>query len=172
VSLVNELLHFEDLEIGDQWTSRGRTVTETDIVNFAGLSGDFDPLHVDHEHAKRTTFGKPVAHGLLGLSLVAGLSSQCPAVNTVAFAAIRDWQFLTPIFVGDTVRAVSEVIEKPKAGRRYGRVVWQRKLVSHNGNILQSGTFETLVAMRHPSVRRRERETVPSSRLIATKNPK
>lgn len=77
---MTEPLHFGDLAVGDHWTSFGRTVTETDVVNFAGMTGDYDPLHVDHEFARQTPFGKPIAHGLLGLSLVAGLASQCPSV--------------------------------------------------------------------------------------------
>jgi acyl dehydratase len=145
------------------------------VVNFAGLSGDYDPLHVDHEHARQTTFGKPIAHGLLGLSLVAGLSSQCPAVNTMAFAALRDWQFLAPVFIGDTVHAVTEVIDKPSSGRRTGRVIWKRQLVGHNGNILQTGTFETLVALKNPKVHRRdaaEGRSVPKPHLVGIKDAK
>src|ERR687890_252449 len=61
------LLAFGDLTVDDEWESPARTVTESDVVAFAGLSGDFNPLHVDHEAARAGHFGKPVAHGLLGL---------------------------------------------------------------------------------------------------------
>jgi 3-hydroxybutyryl-CoA dehydratase len=140
-------LHFEDLAVGDHWTSLGRTITETDIVNFAGMTGDFDPLHVDHEYARQTPFGKPLAHGLLGLSLVAGLASQCPCVRTIAFLKIEDWEFLKPVYIGDTVHVETEVIAKTANGRRTGYVTWRRRLVNQAGETVQSGIFQTLVAI-------------------------
>ena len=82
---MSEPLYFENIAVGETWTSLGRTITEADVVNFAGMTGDYDPLHVDHEFARQTPFGKPIAHGLLGLSLVAGLSSHFPCVKTIAF---------------------------------------------------------------------------------------
>jgi acyl dehydratase len=143
---MDEPLHFEDLQVGMVWRSRGRTVTEADIVNFAGLTGDYDPLHVDREFAKQTPFGQPVAHGLLGLSLVAGLGSHFPTVQTVAFVGLKNWEFLRPVFIGDTVHAVNEVSELRENGHRRGVVVWKRQLVKQSGEIVQQGYFETLVA--------------------------
>src|SRR5580700_4891822 len=90
-------LYFDDVAVGQEWDSLGRTVTEADVVNFAGLSGDFNPIHVDHESAREGSFGKPVAHGLLGLSIASGLISNSPRVDTIAFLAIIDWKFLQPI---------------------------------------------------------------------------
>lgn len=158
---MNVAVHFEDLSVGDRWTSRARTITETDIVNFAGLTGDYDPLHVDHEFAKSTPFGRPIAHGMLGLSLLTGLGSHCPAVNTLAFVAIRDWRFLLPVFVGDTVHIVNEVVEKNQSGRRAGQVIWKRQLVNQKGDVVQSGILETLVAARE--IRRRRPEASEES---------
>jgi acyl dehydratase len=120
------------------------------------LTGDYDPLHVDHEFAKGTPFGRPIAHGMLGLSLLTGLGSHCPAVNTLAFVAIRDWRFLLPVFVGDTVHIVNEVIEKNLSGRRAGQVIWKRQLINQKGDVVQSGTLETLVALREIRPRRHE----------------
>src|SRR5207249_9745743 len=76
------VLGFHDLAPGDAWESPGRTVTEADVVAFAGLSGDFNPIHVDHEAARRGPFGRPLAHGLLGLAMASGLASHAPAVAT------------------------------------------------------------------------------------------
>ena len=79
---VDEPRWFEDVSPGDCWRSSARTITETDVVNFAGLTGDFNPLHVDHHFARSTPFGRPIAHGLLGLSLLAGLGSTSRALAT------------------------------------------------------------------------------------------
>lgn len=139
-------LSFDDLQVGDHWKSQARTITETDVVNFACLTGDFDPLHVDHESAADAPFGRPVAHGLLGLSYLAGLGSHAPNVHTVAFLGISDWKFKGPVFVGDTIHAVTQVVALATFGRRTGRVTWQRELVNQEGEIVQCGTFETAVA--------------------------
>lgn len=145
---MSDPVYFEELAVGQTWQSAARTVTETDIVNFACLTGDFDPLHVDHEFARTSPFGRPIAHGLLGLSWVAGLGSNCPRPATLAFAAIREWKFLKPVFVGDTLHVVNEVMDKQARGRRAGQVTWRRRLVNQNGVAVQEGVFETLVAVR------------------------
>lgn len=143
---MSNQLYFEQIQVGMTWTSPGRTVTETDIVNFACHTGDFNPLHIDRVHAEGTIFGKPIAHGLLGLAWVAGLGSNDPNPHTLAFAGIRDWKFLKPVFAGDTVRVETEAIEVENSGRRAGRVAWARKLVNQDGVVVQEGIFETLVA--------------------------
>ena len=109
--------------VGDEWESPRRTVTETDVVLFAGLSGDFNPLHVDHTSAERSPFGRPVAHGLLGLAIATGLMSQAPRVDTLAFLAILEWKFHRPIVFGDTIHALStiESLEPEPNGRRGDR---------------------------------------------------
>jgi 3-hydroxybutyryl-CoA dehydratase len=145
----SEALYFDDVEIGEAWDSPARTVTETDIVNFAGITGDYNPLHVDHEFAKNTLFGKPIAHGLLGLSLVAGLGSFSPWMKTAAFVRIVDWKFLKPIFIGDTVHVRTEIVAKEVRGRgRRGLITWKRQLVTQQGVVVQEGTTETLVEIR------------------------
>ncbi len=148
-------LYFEDLQIGDAWHSPARTVTEADVVNFAGMTGDYDPLHVDHEHARQTHYRRPIAHGLLGLSWVAGLASQSPRVATVAFVAVRNWEFRRPMFTGDTLHVVNTIVEKRASGRRSGHILWRRDLVNQDGVTVQMGYFETLVAVRFPDARKR-----------------
>jgi acyl dehydratase len=146
--IMGNYLYFDDLEVGHAWESPARTVTESDIVNFACLTGDFDPLHVNHAYAATTPFGKPIAHGLLGLSMLAGLGSQFPAVRTLAFLRIREWKFCQPIFIGDTVRAINEVEELEDKGRRGGKVIWRRQLVNQRNEVVQEGFLETFVARR------------------------
>jgi 3-hydroxybutyryl-CoA dehydratase len=149
-----EKYFFEDLQIGDSWKSPARTVTETDVVNFAGITGDFDPLHVDYEFARNSPYHRPIAHGLLGLAWAAGLASQCPRVSTVAFVAVHQWEFRRPIYIGDTIHVVSTVVEKRPNGRRSGFVLWTRELINQEGSTVQSGKFETLVATRLVSANR------------------
>ncbi len=145
-----EPLAFEQLNIGDKWTSADRTVATADLRSFADLTGDHDPLHTDEEFAANGPFGKPVAHGLLGLSLLAGLSSRAPAVLTAALVEIRGWSFVKPVFVGDVVRAVTEIIDLKPKGRRYGEVHWYRQLINQKGEKVQDGILVTLVSRRVP----------------------
>jgi len=143
-----EPLYFDDLHVGDSWVSRSRTVTEADIVNFACHTGDMDPLHIDREFAKNTPFKRPIAHGLLGISWVAGLASMYPAVNTLAFLSVAHWEFQRPIHVGDTLHVVNTIKALAAKGKRRGQVTWHRQLVNQAKEVVQSGIFETLVACR------------------------
>jgi 3-hydroxybutyryl-CoA dehydratase len=140
-------LFFDDFQVGQVWASPSRTVTETDVVNFANITGDFNPLHVDFKFAAQSPYRKPIAHGLLGMSWVAGLGSNYPNVKTVAFTSVREWHFTRPIFFGDTVHVETVCMEKSRAGKRAGRVVWHRKLINDAGLLVQEGLFETLVAI-------------------------
>ena len=128
-----DVLCFDDLIVGDEWESPGRTVTETDVVLFAGLSGDFNPLHSNHDLSKSGPFGRPVAHGILGLAIATGLISHAPRVDTMALLAILEWRFLLPIAFGDTIKVISriEALEPQARGRR-GIVTWHRHILNQN----------------------------------------
>src|SRR5438309_11116357 len=117
MSFTAHHLYFDDIEIGQEWESAGRTITEADIVNFAGLSGDFNPIHLDHEFARATPFQRPIAHGLLVFSMASGLALYIPPMRTLAFVAIRDWQFKGPVFIGDTLRVHTRILEKEMRAR-------------------------------------------------------
>jgi len=144
-----EVLAFDDLQVGDEWESSGRTITETDVVLFAGLSGDYNPLHTDHELSKVGPFGRPVAHGLLGLAVATGLISQSPRVDTLAFLAILQWRFILPIEFGDTIKVLSRVEDKEAQARgRRGIVTWHRSILNQSSRIVQEGRTQTLVRGR------------------------
>ncbi len=140
------VLTFDDLVVGDEWESPGRTVTETDVVLFAGLSGDYNPLHSNHYLARIGPFGRPVAHGILGLAIATGLISNAPRVDTMAFLAILEWKFLLPIVFGDTIKVISRIaaLESQARGRR-GIVTWHRCILNQAGQVVQDGRSQTLV---------------------------
>ena len=144
-----EILSFNDFTIGDEWESPSRTITEADVSNFAALTGDFNALHVDHEAARRGPFRRPVAHGLLGLSFAAGLTSYAPRVDTLAFLGILSWTFHKPILFGDTIRVFSriEMLEARAKGRR-GIVTWHRRIFNQADDVVQEGRTQTLVRSR------------------------
>lgn len=147
-------LYFDDVEVGQEWMSLGRTVTEADIVGFAGLSGDFNPIHVDHAHAANTPFRRPVAHGLLVLSISSGLSLYAPPMRTIAFLALREWEFKEPVFPGDTIRVRTRVLEKHQRARgRRGEVLWGREALNQENKVVMQGKSLTLVEGRGATAR-------------------
>ena len=142
-------LYFDDLEVGQEWTSGGRTVTETDIVNFAGFSGDFNPIHIDAEFAKGTPFRRPIAHGFAVFSIGSGLGVLTPPVRTIAMLRVRVWNFLLPVFAGDTIKMTSRVVEKTLRGRgKRGEVVWYRGITNQDGKTVQEGELVLLIEAR------------------------
>ncbi|MCH2178680.1 MAG: acyl dehydratase [Mariniblastus sp.] len=140
-------LNYDDFEVGQKWVSPRRTVTESDVIGFANMTGDHNPLHVDFDFAAKSHYRQPVAHGLLGMSWVAGLGSHFPNVNTLAFVAVRDWEFQRPIYFGDTVYVETVCKAKTVTGRRTGKVTWLRTLINHRSQVVQQGIFETLVSI-------------------------
>lgn len=142
-------LYFDDLEIGQEWESGGRTVTEADIVNYAGFSGDFNPMHMDREYARNTPFRQPIAHGLGVFSMASGLGVSSPLVRTIALFAVREWKFMNPVYPGDTIRVRTAVVEKKLRGRgKRGEVVWKRTILNQDGKVIQQGEVITLVECR------------------------
>ncbi len=155
-------LFFDDVKVGDEWESLGRTVTEADLVNFAGLSGDFNPIHVDHEFARQTPFRRVIAHGLLVFSIGSGLTLYSPPMRTLAFMGIRDWQLKDPVFIGDTIKVRGRIIniEERARGRR-AVITWSRRILNQADKIVQEGQTLTLVEGR-ASVREPEPTPAPA----------
>jgi 3-hydroxybutyryl-CoA dehydratase len=159
MAFTDNHLYFDDVAIGQEWLSPGRTVTEADIVNFAGLSGDYNPIHMDHEFAKTTPFRRPIAHGMLVIAIGSGLGTTNPPMRTIAFLELREWRFLGAVFPGDTIKVRTKVLAKELRGRgKRGQIVWQRTFINQEGKVVQEGTSVTLVECRLP-----KREAVESS---------
>lgn len=143
-------LYFEDLVVDQIIATQGRTITEADIVNFAGVSGDYNPIHVDDEHAVATHFGKRVAHGVLGLAIATGLaySTGLLAHSTIAFSGL-DWKFRAPVYIGDTIRTELKVNKKRELpGANGGMVVLAIRVTNQHGESVQEGTWNVIIAYR------------------------
>jgi len=142
--------YFAEFALGDADSSAGRTVTETDIVNFAGLSGDFAQIHTNAAFAKTAGYGQRVAHGLLGLAITSGLLTQLGYLEgtIVAFRELT-WKFSLPVFIGDTISARSVVTElKPVPRLPGGLITFDIQVTNQDGKTVQSGKWVVLVASR------------------------
>src|SRR5215210_7875646 len=106
-------MYFEEFAVGQRVRTSSRTITEADIVSFAGLSGDFNQIHIDAEYAKSTPYGQRIAHGLLVLSIASGLGVQTGIMEgtILAFREIIEWKFVAPVFIGDTLHVDLEVLD-------------------------------------------------------------
>jgi len=141
-------LYFEQFEEGMALETQGRTITEADIVAFAGLSGDFNPMHTDATYAAGTQFEQRVAHGLLGLSVASGLSYQLGFMDgtVLAFTGL-EWKFRAPIFIGDTIRARVKVTKKREMKAAGGGFVsFDVQVVNQDDKVTQKGEWTILVA--------------------------
>jgi 3-hydroxybutyryl-CoA dehydratase len=143
-------LHFEDFIVDNVSTSRGRTVTEADIVNFAGLSGDFVELHMNEVYSANGPFGKRIAHGALVFSISTGLSVQMNQIQdtVVAFYGVDKMRFTRPVFIGDTIHVVKKVIGREPKGAGRGVVAFETSVLNQNGEPVLVYTDKVLVKAR------------------------
>lgn len=143
-------LYFEDFQIDQQYVTGSRTITEADVVAFAGLSGDFNRLHMDEEFARQNIFGTRIAHGLLGLSIASGLMAQTGITNgtVIAFLGLT-WTFKHAVKFGDTISVCMRVIDKresSKPGR--GIVRLAIAVTNQRGEVVQEGEHTLMVKSR------------------------
>ncbi len=142
-------LYFEDYNEGLDIISAGRTVTETDIVQFCMLSGDWNQLHCDAEFAKTTPFGQRIAHGVLGLSIGTGLGNSMGFIEGTALAFMGlSWKFVNPIFIGDTIRLRVRLNKKRALSPEAGMVVIDAEVVNQRDEVTQKGEWTVLVKRR------------------------
>ena len=138
--------YFDEIELGEEYESPGRTVTEADIVMFAGLSGDYNVLHTDAEFMKQSIFGERIAHGLLCLAIQSGLFNRAATeYATLGLAGLR-WKFKAPVKIGDTIRLKAKVSAKKdldKADR--GLVTIERTIVNQRDEVVQQGETDLIV---------------------------
>jgi len=144
-------LYFDEFYVGRRFITARRTITEEDIQAFANLTGDDDPIHTDAVYAAGHPFGQRVAHGLLGLSIAEGLAVQLGIIEgtLLAFREVLEWKFSAPIFIGDEVGAVFNVVETKAVPRLNGGLVTLfAEITNQDGRIVQHGKWSMLVMDR------------------------
>ena len=144
--------YFEDFQVGDELVTPARTITSTDIVNFACLSGDFNEVHVNHEYCKTTPFGRRIAHGALTLSYATGLLARSGWFDetALAFLSIERWAFKGPVFIGDTIRLTATTVDARVSKSKGDRGPWTGQLVVSNqrDEVVQEGLFTIMMRAR------------------------
>ena len=142
---------YEDLYIGMTFLSPGRTITDADLVGFAGLTGDFSELHTSDVYARSSQFGRRVAHGMLGLAYAHGLMWARTGEfrpSAIAFLGISEWKFVAPLFVGDTlfVRYVIRELRDSKSRPTQAIASFDVQLLNQDGAVVQSGVKALLMS--------------------------
>ena len=138
---------FNALEIGDRFISRGRTITETDVVNFAALTADWNPVHTDAAYAETTPFGQRVAHGMLLLSYSIGL---VPNERIVALRRLKNVVFKKPVFFGDTIRVIATIADLRPMGDEVGLVTGRWRILNQREETVFKLEIEALWTNEEP----------------------
>lgn len=147
-------LYFEEFALGQTLLTSPRTITETDVVSFAYLTGDFNRIHTDAEYAKTTPFGQRIAHGLCVMSIASGLVVLTGVMDStvLAFREVTEWRFSKPVFIGDTVRVRLEVVETKAIPRlKGGSVAIKVEVLNQRDEVTQYGQWVMLMLSRPPA---------------------
>lgn len=147
---MKKVYYFEDFELGDEFLTPRRTITEADVAMFAGLSGDYNPLHTDAVMAEQTIFGERIAHGLLGLAVVTGLKQRLGLFDgtVIAFLGIT-WNFKAPIRIGDTIQTKVVIAEKRDTSKSdRGIIVQHVQLLNQHEEVVQEGHHTLMMKRR------------------------
>ena len=138
---------FEEFERGQVFESPGRTITEADVVNFAGLSGDYTAVHTDAEYARRMPFRRRIAHGMLVQSIATGLATRTGVLEgTIAAISGVTIEWKSPVFPGDTVHLRLEVADVDAApSKRNGRVVFHATVLNQRDQVVTEGTWNAIM---------------------------
>ena len=140
--------HYEDMQVGEEYESPARTITETDIVNFSALSGDWSPVHSDEEYCKHSPYKTRIAHGLLGLAISEGLKFRIPEFASARYMASLYWnyKFTGPILMGDTIRVRVKILSKRETKKPdRGIVVEYVSMLNQREEVVQEGEHGLMV---------------------------
>ncbi len=142
--------YFDDFVVGEAGISSGRTITEADIVNFAGLTGDWYELHTNKEFAANGPFGQRIAHGALIFSIATGLALRMdpPSEALIAFYGLDHLRFVKPVFIGDTIHVRQTVLEKTERDAGSGVITARSEVINQRDQIAVSYTAKVLYKRR------------------------
>ena len=142
--------YYEDFQVGQEWTSPTRTVTEADVTIFAMLSGDYDEIHTSEDFArKESAYKTRIAHGMLGLAMVEGLKKRIPAfAETRGIASLEwTWKFTGPILIGDTIHITIRIdsMRESKSKADRGIIVERSQMLNQRDEVVQEGTHALMI---------------------------
>lgn len=144
--MPTETLFFDDFKEGQKFQTASRTVTETDIVNFACLSGDFNPIHINAERAKKGPFGERIAHGLLGLAILSGLLHAIGIIRESVIAFVHlDWKFKSVVKIGDTITGNLEVSRRRSMDSQQGLISFNTQVTNQRQELVADGLWELII---------------------------
>ncbi|MBN8960857.1 MAG: MaoC family dehydratase N-terminal domain-containing protein [Rhizobiales bacterium] len=138
---------FDEFSVGQRFETPSRTITEGDIGAFAGLTGDYNPVHTDEVFAAATGFGGRIAHGPMGIGIAFGLASRLDLIDGTVVALLGvTWDFKAPMRPGSTIRALIEVVETRNVSNpTHGLLGLSITLVDETGKPLQEGSARLLM---------------------------
>lgn len=141
--------YYEDVDIGEQFFSPSRTISEADVFQFAGLTGDFNELHTSKAYAEHTAYGSRIAHGMLTLAMANGLYVRIGAFKNSIFLGIDSWKFLKPVRIGDTIQLILTIADKreAKSGKR-GIIGMKYEVLNQNEETVAEGVLRRMVDRR------------------------
>ncbi|MDQ0471822.1 MaoC/PaaZ C-terminal domain-containing protein [Labrys wisconsinensis] len=152
-SIGRNALFYEELHVGDEWETPRRTITETDVVMFAAITGDHNPIHTDEEFARTTVFGGRILHGPAGFAIATGLESRLGIKEGTAIAFLgMTWDLRGPIKIGDTIRVRERVAAKRETKKPdAGIVTFYVALLNQRDEVVQEGEWKIMMIRKAPA---------------------
>lgn len=140
-------MFYEDFEVGKTYCTKGRTITESDLIRFSEISGVHSPLHTDEEYCRNTVYKKRIAHGPLILSVSNGLVGALNLYDDSLVGLLQiEWKFMKPVFIGDTVKVTETVVEKKETSSPdRGIVIFGRQIYNQHDEEVQTGRLVALI---------------------------
>lgn len=152
----------DEIEVGHVFRSGGRTVTETDVVNFCALTGNWIEIHSNKHYAEQTRFGERLVQGSLTYSLVTGLIQFGPAIQ--ANYGLDNMRYLKPVRIGDTIYATAEVVAKKEKDEKYGVTTFLVKALNQDGHVVQRSEWSLLMLRRRADLESLVSASVPTEK--------